>query len=57
MSLSLWRQRLSVVSEIPRISHASAGVTIRWQPGLLSKSAEKLREATCVQSVVQLSDR
>ena len=52
MSLSLWRQRLSVVSEMPRILHASAGVTIRWQPGLLSKSALELRQGICVQAVL-----
>ena len=52
MSLSLCRQRLSVESDMPRILHASAGETIRWQPGLLIKSALKLRQGICVQSVL-----
>lgn len=40
MSLSLWRQRFSVVSEMPRISHASAGVTMRWQAGVAGRGMQ-----------------
>tara|TARA_B100000902_G_C26463378_1_gene506569 strand:+ start:255 stop:383 length:129 start_codon:yes stop_codon:yes gene_type:complete len=34
MSLSLCRQRFSVASEMPKISQARAGVTMRWQAGV-----------------------